>query len=122
MPRLGITALTSVPWMRNPCAVSSLVSRNSIVSPGFTTMRDGVNAKRSAVTCRARGADSCEPRAPVPAIARSAMTNDMLRRVVDVMSKPPSESDVEPVGRFHDAAVIAQAHVVHLHGNVRIRV
>src|SRR5262245_39423190 len=120
MPRLGITALTSVPLMRNPCAVSSLVSRNSIVTPGFTTKRDGVKVNRSAVTCTTR--PCVWAGAPAPAVANNATMSDVFRKIVDVMSEPPSESYGEPVGRFHDAALIAQAHVVDFHGNVRIRV
>src|SRR4030095_451610 len=123
MPRFPMTTLTSVPLMRKPWAVSSLVSRNSIVSPGFTTIREGVKVKRSAVTRMTRRACVCAPFELAPAVASSATPSSRSRPMLFAfISKPPSQSNLEAVRRLHDAALIALPDVVGFDGDVRVRV
>ena len=63
-PRFGITTLTVVPAIRNPCAVSSLLMRSSTSSPASTTISEGVNAKRSARDLDDARAATCVGHAP----------------------------------------------------------
>src|SRR5262245_55537715 len=120
-PRFGTVTLTSVPTMRNPCDVSSLLTRSSTCSPSSITIRECEKSNRSAVMWTTRGGGDCGDAAPVAAItATIARIRGAIQ--IDVMSEPPAEADVEAVRRLHDRGLIPLDDVIEFHGDVGIRI
>src|SRR3990170_4677019 len=114
-----MATLVSVPTIRKPCDVSSLLMRSSISSPAVTSILEGVKANRSALTlmtrrscCSGIGAAASETMK-----ARTPQAAVMVRTL-----EPPSQADVETVRSFDEPASIALPDVIHFHRHVGIGV